>query len=423
MRLRLLARDSELGDYRPSRIFNQVGDHFYFIIFVLLLSQPLVDDHPRYIQLSGLFSSELSILHTILSNYERVISTVHPFLALSTSLGNAPNNFPHADILQKIRSGMIQHRNAWKVHSRSPLPQTTQSLSTCTMDQERHTPFLTSLLAGGLAGTTVDLALFPIDTLKTRLQSPHGFIAAGGFNGVYRGVMAAAAGSSPGAALFFGTYETMKPAVARLQARYLGKEASSPALTHMIAASIGEAAACLVRVPTEVLKSKMQTNASGASTLSSTLQLVLSEKDGRAFASSIFGGLYRGYGITLMREVPFAFIQFPLYERMKIEWGKLQGKQTSPLQAAMCGSLAGGVAAGVTTPLDVVKTRLMLGSDKLGVPYIGARDVIGRIIKEEGSGVLLSGIQPRVMWISIGGFVFFGAYESYRSFLMSSFAS
>lgn len=284
--------------------------------------------------------------------------------------------------------------------------------------EERQTPFLTSLVAGGLAGTSVDLALFPIDTLKTRLQSPHGFLAAGGFRGVYRGVMAAAAGSSPGAALFFGTYETMKPQIAKLQNKYLG-DAASPALTHMVAASIGEAAACMVRVPTEVVKSKMQTNAAGSSTLTSTLKLVLSEKDGRAFASSVFGGLYRGYGMTLLREVPFAFIQFPLYERLKVEWGKAQGHETSPWQAAACGSVSGGIAAGLTTPLDVVKTRLMLGSDKNGVPYKGGRDVVQRLINEEGSAVLLSGIQPRVMWISIGGFVFFGAYESYRSFLMS----
>lgn len=230
--------------------------------------------------------------------------------------------------------------------------------------------------------------------------------------------MAAAAGSSPGAALFFGTYETMKPQIAKLQNKYLG-DAASPALTHMVAASIGEAAACMVRVPTEVVKSKMQTNAAGSSTLTSTLKLVLSEKDGRAFASSVFGGLYRGYGMTLLREVPFAFIQFPLYERLKVEWGKAQGHETSPWQAAACGSVSGGIAAGLTTPLDVVKTRLMLGSDKNGVPYKGGRDVVQRLINEEGSAVLLSGIQPRVMWISIGGFVFFGAYESYRSFLMS----
>ena len=67
--------------------------------------------------------------------------------------------------------------------------------------------FMTALVAGGMAGTSVDVALFPIDTLKTRLQSPQGFQKAGGFQGIYNGLGAAAAGSAPGAALFFSTYE------------------------------------------------------------------------------------------------------------------------------------------------------------------------------------------------------------------------
>ncbi len=49
-----------------------------------------------------------------------------------------------------------------------------------------------------MAGTSVDVALFPLDTIKTRLQSSQGFIKAGGFNGVYKGLSAAAAGSAPG---------------------------------------------------------------------------------------------------------------------------------------------------------------------------------------------------------------------------------
>lgn len=46
-----------------------------------------------------------------------------------------------------------------------------------------------------------------IDTLKTRMQSPQGFLKAGGFRGIYNGLGAAAVGSAPGAALFFSTYE------------------------------------------------------------------------------------------------------------------------------------------------------------------------------------------------------------------------
>ena len=153
--------------------------------------------------------------------------------------------------------------------------------------------------------------------------------------------------------------------------------------------------------------------------MASTTKTVMAEKQGGAFMSSIFGGLYRGYGITLMREIPFALIQFPIYERLKVEWAAYQGKdEVSPFQAAACGSVGGGIAAAATTPLDVLKTRLMLGKEKKGVPYKNAMDVGRRILAEEGAATLLSGIQPRVMWISIGGFVFFGAYEGFRSVLM-----
>ena len=70
--------------------------------------------------------------------------------------------------------------------------------------------FTCTLLSGGFAGTSVDVALFPLDTIKTRLQAPKGFLASGGFRGVYNGIGAAAGGSAPGAAMFFCTYEAVK---------------------------------------------------------------------------------------------------------------------------------------------------------------------------------------------------------------------
>lgn len=97
--------------------------------------------------------------------------------------------------------------------------------------------------AGGVAGIAVDISLFPIDTVKTRLQSERGFWRSGGFQGVYKGLGPAAAGSAPTAALFFFTYETIKKVLNT-------KELSLP-LVHMTAASIAEVVACLIRVPVE----------------------------------------------------------------------------------------------------------------------------------------------------------------------------
>lgn len=49
-----------------------------------------------------------------------------------------------------------------------------------------------------MAGTAVDLLFFPIDTVKTRLQSAQGFVKAGGFRGIYKGVGSVVVGSAPG---------------------------------------------------------------------------------------------------------------------------------------------------------------------------------------------------------------------------------
>uniref|UniRef100_A0A8C5SQI9 Mitochondrial S-adenosylmethionine carrier protein n=1 Tax=Laticauda laticaudata TaxID=8630 RepID=A0A8C5SQI9_LATLA len=88
--------------------------------------------------------------------------------------------------------------------------------------------------AGGLAGVCVDLTLFPLDTVKTRLQSPQGFKKAGGFRGIYAGVPSAAVGSFPNAAAFFVTYEYTKAVLHTDGSPYL-----SP-IIHMMAASFGE---------------------------------------------------------------------------------------------------------------------------------------------------------------------------------------
>ena len=228
-------------------------------------------------------------------------------------------------------------------------------------------------------------------------------------------------GSAPGAALFFVTYDGVKRAlapVARTARNAEGNEykvlsssggGSEGALTHMAAASAGEVAACAVRVPTEVVKQRAQAVQYPSS--AAALKGILSQRS-RIGITGVWRELYRGWSITIMREVPFTVIQFPLWEGLK-SWSLSRSsssgsgrRQVSAGESAVFGSIAGAIAAGVTTPLDVLKTRLMLAREK-----IPATQMLGQILKESGPSAFFSGIGPRVMWISIGGAVFLGSYQ------------
>ncbi|KAI5848285.1 mitochondrial carrier domain-containing protein [Tricharina praecox] len=265
-------------------------------------------------------------------------------------------------------------------------------------------PYVRSLIAGGFAGTAVDLSLYPLDTLKTRLQSAGGFFKNGGWSGVYKGVGSVIAGSAPGAALFFVTYEHVKTTL-----RHGEKTGSSAAVTHMLAASIGEIAACSVRVPTEVIKQRAQ-----ASQFASSWQALRHIFTANTSAVMVWKELYRGWGVTIMREIPFTVIQFPLWEAMK-EWrGEAKGRKANPAESAVFGSVSGAIAAAATTPLDVLKTRLMLAKQKQSALW-----TFKNIVAEEGTGALFKGITPRVIWISIGGAIFLGAWDFARGSLES----
>ncbi|KAL2528179.1 S-adenosylmethionine carrier 1 [Forsythia ovata] len=254
------------------------------------------------------------------------------------------------------------------------------------------------VIAGGTAGVVVETVLYPIDTIKTRLQAAQG----GGkivLKGLYSGLAGNLAGVLPASAIFVGVYEPTKQKLLRTFPDNLS------AVAHLTAGAIGGLAASLIRVPTEVVKQRMQTRQFASAP--DAVRLIVS-KEG-------FKGLYAGYGSFLLRDLPFDAIQFCIYEQLRIGYKLAAKRDLNDPENAVIGAFAGALTGALTTPLDVIKTRLMIqGSANR---YNGIFDCVQTIVKEEGPRALLKGIGPRVLWIGIGGSIFFSVLESTKRFL------
>ncbi|XP_061345174.1 S-adenosylmethionine carrier 1, chloroplastic/mitochondrial-like [Gastrolobium bilobum] len=253
-------------------------------------------------------------------------------------------------------------------------------------------------IAGGVAGVIVEAALYPIDTIKTRLQ-----VARGGgeiiLKGLYSGLAGNLAGVLPASAIFIGVYEPTKQKLLKSLPDHLSSVA------HFAAGVIGGTASSFVRVPTEVIKQRMQTGQFGSAM--AAVRLIV--------ANEGFKGLYAGYGSFLLRDLPFDAIELCIYEQLRIGYKLAAKRDLNDPENAMLGAFAGAITGAVTTPLDVVKTRLMVqGSQN---HYHGIYDCVRTIVKEEGAHALFKGIGPRVLWIGLGGSIFFGVLEKTKQIL------
>ncbi|XP_021902577.1 probable S-adenosylmethionine carrier 2, chloroplastic isoform X2 [Carica papaya] len=270
---------------------------------------------------------------------------------------------------------------------------------------DRHLNFLRvfyeGVIAGGAAGVVVEAALYPIDTIKTRLQAAR----AGGkivLKGLYSGIGGNLAGVLPASAIFLGVYEPAKQKLLKTLPENFS------ALAHLTAGALGGAASSIVRVPTEVVKQRMQTGQFASAP--DAVRLIVA-KEG-------FKGLYAGYGSFLLRDLPFDAIQFCIYEQLRIGYKLAAQRDLNDPENAILGAFAGAVTGALTTPLDVIKTRLMVqGSAN---KYKGLSDCVRTIMNEEGPRAFLKGIGPRVLWIGVGGSIFFGVLEKTKQILANT---
>lgn len=109
-------------------------------------------------------------------------------------------------------------------------------------------------------------------------------------------------------------------------------------------------------------------------------------------------GLYKGATACLLRDVPFSAIYFPTYAHLKKDlFGESQTKKLGVLQLLTAGAIAGMPAAYLTTPCDVIKTRLQVEARKGDATYNGLVDCARKVYKEEGFRAFFKGGPARIL--------------------------
>ncbi|KAK2734960.1 hypothetical protein FQN57_001395 [Myotisia sp. PD_48] len=276
-------------------------------------------------------------------------------------------------------------------------------------EEEFRPPYLHSMLAGGIGGTSGDMLMHSLDTVKTRQQGdPHFppryssmsssyatiFRQEGIRRGLYGGVIPALLGSFPGTVIFFGTYEYSK--------RWLLDSGVNPSLSYLAGGFIADLAASFVYVPSEVLKTRLQLQGRYNNPFFQSGYNYKSTADG--FRTIIrqegFFALYSGFKATLFRDLPFSALQFAFYEQEQ-KYAKQWAQKRDiglPLEI-LTATTAGGMAGVITCPLDVVKTRIQTQQNPDAQPRQGstttatviedkvdAKDASKRVQPRAGSG-------------------------------------
>ena len=126
--------------------------------------------------------------------------------------------------------------------------------------------------------------------------------------------------------------------------------------------------------------------------------------------------LWKGFTATIMRDVPFSAIYWPLYEALRPAQYEFE-------RCFLAGAFAGTLASTLTLPFDVIKTQRQLelgeslmtrGGRQVGVPT--NRDVAREIWSAYGARGFWTGLTPRIIKVAPACAIMISSYEFFKQF-------
>lgn len=149
------------------------------------------------------------------------------------------------------------------------------------------------------------------------------------------------------------------------------------------------------------------------------------------FFSEGISGFYTGYKPCVFQDCSYAALQFLLYESLKEMGHSIGATEQAPVKTNLfCGAIAGGMAAWLTNPLDVVVNRIMLqqfhfesGNQHKYIWYNSTIDCLSKIWRSEGIRGLFLGSSARILSTMPLSAITFTVYERTKLFLSAGHQS
>lgn len=286
-----------------------------------------------------------------------------------------------------------------------------------------HAPVTIHMTAGAVAGVLEHTVMYPVDSVKTRMQSlqpdPNAqyrsvyealkrIIRTEGIFRPFRGLNITMLGAGPAHALYFACYERVK--------RSLSDVIQSGRNSHFANGVAGSVATVLhdaVMNPAEVVKQRMQMYNSPYRGLWDCVRTVTRNEGAGAF--------YRSYSTQLTMNIPFQAVHFITYELMQEQLNPQ--RLYHPGTHIVSGAAAGAVSAAVTTPLDVCKTLLntqenvALSSVNISGHLSGMANALRTVYRLGGMAAFFKGAQARVIYQMPSTAIAWSVYEFFKYFL------
>ncbi len=276
---------------------------------------------------------------------------------------------------------------------------------------------LSGMVAGASLPVTKTLVKYPLDTATVRLQMPNSpysiFDLPNLLKGSYRGITVPLLSNIPAGAVFFAVKDATKAVLAASSADDIPKWLSTS-----LAVGIAQIPYWLVRNPSEVVKTRQQAGIEGYVNTTNPWEAftrVRADILNNRTNVPLWEGYYVGYWENILYAYPADVLKFVLYEQLA------GGRPVTPAEGALVGAAATALSQFMTTPLDVVRNRLMAKTTTSETTKQSNTNYLATLVglaQTEGLSGLFAGAVPRVGKAMISGAIQFATYEETKQSMM-----